>query len=143
MALRTAEAVWNGDLKSGKGRMKLGSGAWEGPYSFSSRFEDGQGSNPEELIGAAHAGCFTMALASGLGKKNLPPERLHTVATLIMEMVDQKWTITKMRLEVEGRVPNMNQAEFQQTAQDAEQGCPISRLLRPGLQNVEVVAKLV
>jgi osmotically inducible protein OsmC len=141
---RSAEAFWQGDSRSGKGQVSTHSGVLNhAAYSWSARFEDAPGTNPEELIAAAHAGCFTMAFASTLAKKNLPPESLHTNATLIMEMVDQKWTVTKMRLEVEGKVSNINAAVFQQTAEEAEQGCPISRLLRPGLKEVTVVAKLL
>ncbi len=141
---RSAEAFWQGDSRTGKGQISTQSGVLNhAAYTWSARFESAPGTNPEELIAAAHAGCFTMAFASTLAKKNLVPESLHTNATLIMEMVDQKWTITKMRLEVEGRVPNMDQATFQQTAEEAEKGCPISRLLRPGLKEVQVVAKLL
>lgn len=141
---RTAEAHWQGESRSGKGQISTQSGALsQVAYTWGGRFESLPGTNPEELIAAAHASCFTMAFASALGKKNLPPESLHTVATLIMEMVDQKWTVTKMRLEVEGKVPNMDQAAFQQAAEEAEPGCPISRLLRPGLKEVQVMARLL
>ena len=141
---RTAEAFWQGDSRSGKGQVSTQSGVLnQAAYTWNARFENAPGANPEELIAAAHAGCFTMAFASTLTKKNMPPESLHTNATLIMEMVDQKWTVTKMHLEVEGKVQNMDQAAFQQTAEEAEQGCPISRLLRPGLKEVQVVAKLL
>ncbi len=141
---RSAEAVWQGDVRAGKGQVSTQSGVLnQAAYTWGGRFESAPGTNPEELIAAAHAGCFTMALSSGLGKKNLPPERLHTVATLIMEMVDQKWTVTKIRLEVEGRVPGIDAAAFQQAAEEAGEGCPISRLLRPGLQEIQVVTKLV
>ncbi len=141
---RTAEAFWQGDLRGGKGQVSTHSGALnKASYSWSTRFENAHGTNPEELIAAAHAGCFTMALSSALTKKNLVPESLHTNATLTMDNVNGQMTVTKMRLEVEGKVPSIDQATFQQTAEEAEKGCPISRLLRPGLQEVEVVAKLV
>jgi lipoyl-dependent peroxiredoxin len=142
--LRKAEAFWQGDSRSGKGTVSTQSKALnQAAYTWHARFEDAPGTNPEELIAAAHAGCFTMAFASTLAKKNFIAESLHTNATLIMEMVDQKWTITKIRLEVEGSVPNIDEATFKQTAVEAEQGCPISRLLRPGLKEVDVVAKLI
>ena len=141
---RTAEAFWQGDVRGGKGQVSTQSGALnKAGYTWSARFEEAPGTNPEELIAAAHAGCFTMALSSALTKKNMPPESLHTNATLIMDMVDGKRTVTKIRLEVDGKVPGMDQVAFKQTAEEAEKDCPISRLLRPGLQDVEVVAKLV
>ncbi len=141
---RSAEAFWQGDSRSGKGQVSTQSGVLnQAAYTWSGRFESAPGTNPEELIAAAHAGCFTMAFASSLAKKNLTPESLHTSATLIMEKIDQSWTITKMRLEVEGKVPNIDQAAFKQTAEEAERGCPISRLLRPGLKEVQVIAKLL
>ncbi len=141
---RTAEAFWQGDSRSGKGQISTQSGVLNhSAYSWSARFENGTGTNPEELIAAAHAGCFTMAFASALARRNTPPESLHTNATLVMDMADQKPTITKIRLEVEGRVPNIDAAAFKQTAEEAEKNCPISRLLRPGLQEVTVVAKLL
>lgn len=141
---RSAEAFWQGDSRSGKGQITTPSGALnQTAYTWHARFEDAPGTSPEELIAAAHAGCFSMAFASALAKKNMPPESLHTSATLVMEMVDGKWTVTKMLLEVEGKVPNIDEATFKSTAAEAEQGCPISRLLRPGLKEVQVAAKLV
>jgi lipoyl-dependent peroxiredoxin len=140
---RTAEAYWQGDSRSGNGTLSTQSGALkQAPYTWHARFENEPGTNPEELIIAAHAGCFTMAFASALKKKDFVAESLHTNGTLIMEMVDQLWTVTRIRLEVEGSVPNIDEATFKQTAEEAEKGCPISRLLRPGLQGVDVVAKL-
>lgn len=141
---RSAEAFWQGDVRGGKGQVSTQSGALsQQAYTWGGRFESAPGTNPEELIAAAHAGCFTMAFSSALGKKNFIPDSLHTRATLIMEMVDQKWTVTKMRLEVEGKVPNIDEATFKMTAEEAEQGCPISRLLRPGLKEIQVIAKLL
>ncbi|RPJ46265.1 MAG: OsmC family peroxiredoxin [Chloroflexi bacterium] len=140
---RTAEAFWQGDSRSGKGTVSTESGALkQAAYTWHGRFEDAPGTNPEELIAAAHAGCFTMAFAGVLGRKNLPPDSLHTNGTVIMEKIDEKWTIVKVRLEVEGSVPNIDAATFKQLAEEAEKGCPISRLLRPGLKEVEVVARL-
>jgi lipoyl-dependent peroxiredoxin len=141
---RTAEVNWQGDSRSGKGNLSTGSGVLKQvPYTWHMRFEDEPGTNPEELIVAAHAGCFTMAFAGALARKGFVADSLHTNGTLIMEMVDGKQTVTRVRLEVEGKVPNIDEATFQQTAAEAEQGCPISRLLRPGLKEVEVVARLV
>ena len=141
---RSAEAFWQGDSRTGKGQVSTQSDVLnKAAYTWNGRFESEPGTNPEELIAAAHAGCFTMAFASALAKKSLPPETLHTSATLIMEMVDQKWTVTKIRLEVEGRVPNIDAVAFKQTAEEAGEGCPISRLLRPGLKEIQVVAKLL
>ncbi len=141
---RTAEAFWQGDLRNGKGNLSTASGVLhDTAYSFSTRFEDTPGTNPEELIAAAHAGCFSMAFSGVLGRNNFTPDSLHTTATLIMERVDSGWSITRMRLEVEGRVPNIDGATFSRLASEAEQGCPISRLLRPGLKEIETVAKLV
>ncbi len=140
---RTAEANWQGDSRNGKGTISTQSGELNNtPYTWKMRFENEPGTNPEELIAAAHAGCFTMAFASALARNNHIPERLHTNATLTMEPIDQKQTITKMRLEVEGTVPNIDEATFKRVAEEAEKGCPISRLLRPGLKEVEVVARL-
>lgn len=142
--LRTAEAFWQGDSRSGNGMISTQSGALkQAPYTWSGRFENAPGTNPEELVAAAHASCFTMAFAGALARKNFTPTRLHTAATLTMEMVDQKRTITKIRLEVEGSVANIDEATFKQTADEAEKDCPISRLLRPGLKEVEVVARLM
>ncbi|MCZ6603436.1 MAG: OsmC family peroxiredoxin, partial [Planctomycetota bacterium] len=107
MATRNAEAIWEGNLKSGKGTMKLGSGAFDGPYSFRSRFEDGEGTNPEELIGAAHAGCFSMAFSAGLEKAGHSPERVHTRATVSLEKVGDNFRITKIHLVKEGKVPGI------------------------------------
>jgi lipoyl-dependent peroxiredoxin len=140
---RKAEAFWQGDSRSGKGMVSTQSGALDQePYTWHARFEDAPGTNPEELIAAAHAGCFTMAFAGALARKSFIAESLHTNGTLIMEMIDQKWTVTKMRLEVEGKVPNIDEATFKQIAEEAEKGCPISRLLAPGLKEIQVVAKL-
>jgi len=141
---RTAEAFWQGDLRNGKGNIGTASGVLhDTPYSFQTRFEDAPGTNPEELVAAAHAGCFSMAFSSALTRSNFPPESLHTTATLIMEKEDAGWAVNRIRLEVEGRVPNIDAATFKRIAAEAEQGCPISRLLRPGLKGIDLVAKLV
>ncbi len=142
MASRTAEAVWEGSLKEGKGSMKLGSGAYEGAYSFTSRFEDGvTGTNPEELIGAALAGCFTMALGAGLGRAGFEPESLHTSARVHLEKTDAGMTITRIDLVTEGRVPNVDNATFQETAEATRTACIISRAL--GSVEIAVTATLL
>ena len=122
-----AEARWQGDLKSGKGTMKLGSGAWEGAYSFASRFESGQGTNPEELIGAAQAGCFSMALAGGLNKAGFQPRQVHTTAKVQLERVGEGFAITAIELDSEADVPGIDEATFQKHAEAAKTGCPISK----------------
>lgn len=129
MAVRNAEAQWHGSLKEGNGTVKLGSGAFEGAYSFSSRFENGTGTNPEELLGAAHAGCFTMALSAGLGRAGITPTRLHTTAKVHLGVGDGGPSITQIDLEVEGEVPGIDAATFSEHAESAKQGCPISRAL--------------
>src|SRR5512135_69343 len=105
MPTRNAEAVWDGSLREGNGKMKLGSGAYEGAYSYGSRFENAKGTNPEELIGAAHAGCFSMAFSSGLGKAGFTPQHIHTSAQVTIESVEGKSRITRIRLETEAKVP--------------------------------------
>ena len=129
MAARTSEAEWKGNLLEGKGTIKLGSGAYEGQYSFSSRFESGVGTNPEELIAAAHAGCFSMALSAGLGKGGFTPTRIHTTATVTLEMLPAGATVTQIHLEVAAHVPGVDKDAFLKTAEAAVKGCPISRLL--------------
>jgi osmotically inducible protein OsmC len=108
MAVRNASAVWEGSLKEGKGNMKLGSGAFEGKYSYSSRFEEGPGTNPEELIGAAHAGCFSMALSADLGKAGYTPERIETQAKVTLGKVDNKSRITEIHLDSQAKVPGIS-----------------------------------
>jgi osmotically inducible protein OsmC len=126
MATRTASAVWDGTLKQGKGSMKLGSGAFEGAYSFSSRFEEGKGSNPEELIGAAEAGCYSMALSSNLEKAGHPPKRISTVATVKLEMVGGGPKITSIDLKTDADVPGIDKAKFQEVAEQTKKTCPVS-----------------
>ena len=129
--IRRASAVWNGTLKDGKGTVTTDSGVLaQTPYSFRSRFETGTGTNPEELIAAAHAGCFTMALSAQLTGAGLTPESLATSAALTLEMVEKSWTVTKIHLEVTGRVPGATNDVFQKLAADAKANCPISRLLK-------------
>jgi osmotically inducible protein OsmC len=130
MPTRTAEAQWEGNLAEGSGRLKVGSGAFDGPYSFKSRFEEGQSAtNPEELIGAAHAGCFTMALAAQLSRQGITPTRIHTTAKVKLEKVGDAFAITKIDLETEASIPGIDDATFQQYAQGAKQNCPVSKAL--------------
>ena len=140
MATRTGSAVWEGTLKEGSGTMKLGSGAFDGPYSFSSRFEEGKGTNPEELIGAAEAGCFSMALSAQLGGANLVPESINTTANLKMEKLEAGWAITAVHLDVSARVPKADDAAFQKAAENAKAGCPVSKVLNA---KITMSAKLV
>lgn len=129
MPVRTAEAVWQGNLREGQGRMKLGSGAFEGRYTWSSRFEEAQGTNPEELIAAAHAGCFTMALASQLTKAGFPPEQIQTSARVHLDKVDGANKITTIELDTEARVPTVDEAHFLELADTAKRTCPVSQAL--------------
>lgn len=141
--LRSADAVWQGDLRGGKGKITTDSGVLkDDAYTWAARFENAPGTNPEELVAAAQAGCLSMALTSRLNKNGFNPERIATHATLTLEKTEAGNTITKMRLEVVGKVPNMDEATFKEHAEAAEKGCPISTLLRPGLKSVEVVARL-
>jgi len=128
MAVRKAEAVWEGGFK-GKGKMKLGSGAFEGAYSFASRFEDGSGTNPEELIGAAHAGCFSMALSFMLEKAGYPPQQVHTVAKVHIDKVGEGFRITAVELDTEAKVPGIDEKTFLEQAEGAKKGCPVSQAL--------------
>ena len=129
MTVRTSLAVWEGTLKEGKGRMRIGSGAYEGSYSFASRFEDGSGTNPEELIGAAHAGCFSMALSAELVKMGFLPQRIRTTANVYLKLVEGKQTITRIHLDTEAEIPEIDENNFQQVADGAKAGCPVSRAL--------------
>jgi osmotically inducible protein OsmC len=141
MATSTAEAVWEGSLKEGKGTMKLGSGAFNGAYSFRTRFEGAPGTNPEELIGAAHAGCFSMALSAGLGKGGFTPTRIKTTAKVYLEKVGEGFKITRIQLATEAAIPNIDEAKFKEFAENAKKGCPVSQVLA-GAQ-IELDAKLV
>ena len=127
---RTASAVWTGALKDGKGSLTTQSGVLnESPYSFVARFENGKGTNPEELIAAAHAGCFTMALSAQLGTSNFTPESLRTTAAVTLEKLDAGWTISKVHLDVTGRVPGISAQAFEAAAASAKANCPVSRLM--------------
>jgi osmotically inducible protein OsmC len=128
---RTASAVWNGSLKEGKGTITTQSGILsDAPYSFVTRFENGKGTNPEELIAAAHAGCFTMALSAQLGTMNFTPQSLRTSAKVTLEKLDAGWTISKIHLDVSGRVPGISASAFESAAASAKANCPVSRLLK-------------
>src|SRR6185503_986626 len=130
MPTRKAEAEWKGNLAEGEGRLKVGSGAFEGPYSFKSRFEEGQtATNPEELIGAAHAGCFTMALTAALSRAGIKATRIHTEARVKLEEVGESVSMTQIDLETEAEIPDIDDAAFQQYAQGAKQNCPLSKAL--------------
>jgi osmotically inducible protein OsmC len=137
---RKASAVWRGGLKDGKGTISSESGVLkETQYSFSTRFENGIGTNPEELIAAAHAGCFSMALSAELGKAGITPESIHTTATITMDKTDAGWTVTDSHLDVAAKIPGVDPAKFTAAANAAKAGCPISRLLKA---NVTMDAKL-
>jgi osmotically inducible protein OsmC len=130
MPTRTAEAEWKGNLAEGEGSLKVGSGAFEGPYSFKARFEEGQSAtNPEELIGAAHAGCFTMALTAALSRAGIKPTRIHTTARVKLEKIGEAFSITQIDLETEAEIPGIDDAKFQELANGAKQNCPVSKAL--------------
>ncbi len=129
--IRKASAVWQGELKSGNGTMTAPSGVMtNAAYSFATRFEEKPGTNPEELIAAAHAGCFSMALSGELSKAGMTPERIETTAAVTLETVDGKPTVSKSHLTVKAKVPGADAAKFQEVANGAKAGCPISRLLK-------------
>lgn len=128
---RTASAVWLGNLKQGTGSLSTAGGALhDTPYGFSSRFENGAGTNPEELIAAAHAGCFTMATSAALGRNGFTPDKLSTDATVTLEQVQGNWTITAVHLEMKAKVPGITKEKFAEIAADAKANCPVSRVLK-------------
>jgi len=129
MPVRSAEAQWEGSLQEGAGTMRLGSGAFEGRYSFTSRFEEGAGTNPEELIGAAHAGCFSMALSGALSRAGHVPTRVHTTARVHIERGDAGFSITRIELQTEAEVPGLDEETFRREADGAKTGCPVSKAL--------------
>jgi|ERR1019366_6244700 osmotically inducible protein OsmC len=130
MAIRTSEAEWRGDLKGGQGEIKLGSGAFSGSYSFHSRFEDGQGTNPEELIAAAHAACFSMALSAALAETGHPPAKIHTAAKVHFGPVPGGFAISRIDLATEGSVPGIDAEAFEKRAEEAKRNCPVSKALQ-------------
>lgn len=129
MFKRSSSAIWRGDLKGGGGEVTLGPGRWSGPYNFVSRFDQGADTNPEELIAAAHAGCFSMAFSAELGKAGFTPESVSTSATVTLEMLEGGPTVTGIHLDCSAAVPGIGAEQFQQIAEGAKAGCPISRLL--------------
>lgn len=126
---RKASARWTGDLREGKGTVRLGSGAFEGPFSFKTRFEDAPGTNPEELLGAAHAGCFTMALSAQLAKGGHAPRRVDTEAVVHLDLVGQGFVITRIDLVTRGDVPGLSEAEFKRLAEETKVNCIVSKAL--------------
>lgn len=141
MPVRKASAVWNGTLKEGSGSMRMGSGAYEGPYSFGSRFEEAPGTNPEELIAAAHAGCFSMALSAGLGRSGFDATRVETSAKVYLEKVGEGFKITRVELSTEAEVPGIDEATFLEHAEGAKANCPVSQAL--AAIDISLAAKLV
>ena len=129
MPIRNGQAVWQGNLKEGNGTLKVGSGAYEGPCSFTSRFEEGSGTNPEELVAAAHAACFSMALSHGLDQAGHTPTRVITKAQAHLEKGDDGFSVTTINLDVEADVPGLDDATFQEIALKTKSGCPISKLV--------------
>ncbi|TCB92727.1 OsmC family peroxiredoxin [Micromonospora zingiberis] len=134
MPIRTASARWQGNLPEGSGTIRTGNGGLEGNYSFKSRFESGEGTNPEELIGAAHAGCFSMAFAKALSDAGATPTSVETTAKVHLDKTEAGFTVTRIELETVGTVPGIDEAQFAALAETAKQNCPISRLLSPAAQ---------
>jgi lipoyl-dependent peroxiredoxin len=141
MPVRNADAVWKGSLKEGKGKVRFGGGAFEGEYTWSSRFENGAGTNPEELLAAAHSACFSMALSSNLAKAGFIPDEIHTSAQVKIELVDGKNRITHIHLDTEARVPGIVNAQFQEIAEAVSRSCPVSVALSS--VPIELVARLI
>jgi lipoyl-dependent peroxiredoxin len=140
---RTATASWSGDLRTGKGVTSTGGGGLrEVNYSFQSRFENGPGTNPEELIASAHASCFSMALSKILSDDGHAPQKISTKASLTMSKSEAGFRITKILLQTEGQVPNIDEAAFKRAAEKAKENCPVSLLLKPGLQSLSLEATL-
>lgn len=137
MPIRKAEAEWKGNLLEGQGHMKLGTGAYDGPYTFKSRMENGPGTNPEELIAAAHAGCFSMALSAGLTRAGHAPKWVHTDAAVHFDKVGEGFSITSIDLETEADVPGLDTAKFQEIAEGAKKNCPVSKALAGTIINLK------
>jgi len=142
MATRNGSAEWKGDLKGGTGTVKVGEGAWEGSYSFSSRFEEGQGTNPEELIAAAHASCFAMALSNIIAEDGHTPDSVGARAKVHLRQINGDPTIARIELEAEGSVQGIDEEAFRAYAEKAKQGCPVSRALG-AVPEIELHARLV
>lgn len=141
MPVRSSNAAWEGGLKGGRGTVALGSGAFQGAYSFGSRFEDGTGTNPEELIAAAHAGCFSMALAAGLERAGHSPTKVATTARVHLEKQDAGFAISAIDLDTEAEVPGLGNEDFQKHARQAKEGCPVSKAL--GAVEIRLEARLL
>lgn len=129
MPVRTSESIWEGDISTGRGTMTVGSGAWSGPYSVGTRMQDQPGTNPEELIGAAHSGCFSMALSAVLTKTGFPPRRIQTTAEVHFDKVGEGFKITSIHLRTRGDVPGIDEATFRGHAESAKRNCPVSQAL--------------
>ena len=142
MATRNGSAEWRGDLQGGSGELTVGDGVFQGNYTFKSRFEEGEGTNPEELIAAAHAACFSMALSNILAEHGHVPESVRTVAKVHLGSTDVGPTIRRIDLETEGRVADIDQDHFAEHAEEAKKGCPVSRALT-GVEEMTVTAKLL
>ena len=141
MPKRTANARWDGTLTEGNGTMRMASGAYEGAYSFQSRFQEGDGTNPEELIAAAHAGCFSMALSAELGRAGHDPESVETEAIVHLDKEDEGFAIKRIELRTRARVPGISEGEFREIAEAAKKGCPVSRALA-AVESIELEAEL-
>ena len=141
MPIRTASARWEGSLTEGTGTVTTGKGGLQGNYSFKSRFEEGEGTNPEELIGAAHAGCFSMAFSKGLADAGFTPTSVETTAKVHLDKTDTGFGVTRIELDTVGAVPGIDEGTFQKVAEGAKENCPISRLLSPGAE-ISLTAKL-
>jgi osmotically inducible protein OsmC len=141
MPVRTSDAKWQGDLKSGKGTVHVGNGVWEGQYNFSSRFEEGKGTNPEELIAAAHAGCYSMALSGGLSGAGFTVDSISTTAKVKVDPVDGGFAITHIQLITEAKVAGIDKATFDKIAAATKEGCPVSKALKA--VPIDLDAKLV
>jgi osmotically inducible protein OsmC len=141
MATRNGSAEWRGDLRSGEGNLTVGDGVFEGNYSFASRFEEGEGTNPEELIAAAHAACFSMALSNILAQHGHAPESIRTVAKVHLRQSDEGPAIQLIELETDGRVADIDQDHFAEHAEEAKKGCPVSRALA-GVKEITLTARL-
>jgi lipoyl-dependent peroxiredoxin len=142
VATRSGSAEWRGDLQNGSGTLTVGDGVFSGAYSFASRFEEGEGTNPEELIAAAHAACFSMALSNGLAGHGHAVDSVHTGARVFLREVEGAPTIERIELRTEGRVEDIDQAHFESHAQEAKEGCPVSRALA-AVPEIELTARLV
>jgi osmotically inducible protein OsmC len=141
MPIRTASARWQGNFTEGSGTIKTGKGGYQGNYSSKSRFEEGEGTNPEELIGAAHAGCFSMAFSKALADAGFSPTSVETTAKVHLDKTDAGFSVTRIDLDTAGDVPGIDEGTFQKIAEGAKENCPISRLLSPGAE-ITLTAKL-